>query len=107
MVLAHGLVFKKESWYTQALMLEERGLKVLAIDFRGYGKSRAGKKGKTLSLVALAAFDYLKAQGAEKCHYSADAWAVGPPLRRQLFLSLEICIASTCSPIRRLDRHSS
>ncbi len=65
-VLAHGAVFNKESWHTQALMLEERGLKVLAIDFRGYGKSKAGKKGKTLSLDVLAAIEYLKGQGAEK-----------------------------------------
>jgi len=65
-VLAHGAVFNKESWHTQALQLKERGLKVLAIDFRGYGKSKAGKNGKTLSLDVLAAIDYLKGQGVEK-----------------------------------------
>lgn len=65
-VLAHGAVFDKESWHEQAIKLKERGLRVLAIDFRGYGKSKAGKKGKVLSLDVLAAIDYLKSQGAEK-----------------------------------------
>ena len=40
---------------------------MLAIDFWGYVKSKAGKKGKTLSLDILAANDYLNGQGgAEK-----------------------------------------
>lgn len=64
-VLAHGAVFNKESWHLQAMALKERGLKALAVDFRGYGKSTAGKKGRTLSLDVLAAIDYLKSQGAE------------------------------------------
>ncbi|MBN12219.1 MAG: hypothetical protein CMI17_04345 [Opitutaceae bacterium] len=48
-----------ESWHTQALKLGERGLKVLAIDFRGYVKIKAAKKEKTPSLDILAANDYL------------------------------------------------
>ena len=65
-VLAHGAVFNKESWHDQALLLKGEGLTVLAIDFRGYGKSEAGKKGKVLELDVLAAIDYLKSEGAER-----------------------------------------
>ena len=39
-VLAHGARFNKESWSDQARILESHGFRVLAIDFRGYGKSR-------------------------------------------------------------------
>ena len=38
-VLAHGGRFNKESWKDQAKTLERAGFRVLAIDFRGYGKS--------------------------------------------------------------------
>jgi pimeloyl-ACP methyl ester carboxylesterase len=38
-VLAHGGQFNKESWAKQADTLVGAGFQVLAIDFRGYGKS--------------------------------------------------------------------
>ncbi len=38
--LAHGGRFDKESWRKQAGELQRAGLRVLAIDFRGYGQSR-------------------------------------------------------------------
>lgn len=39
-VLAHGGRFRKESWEKQARVLEASGFRVLALDFRGYGKSK-------------------------------------------------------------------
>ncbi len=39
-VLAHGGRFNKESWKKQAEELEKAGFRVLAINFRGYGRSR-------------------------------------------------------------------
>src|SRR5712675_586876 len=39
-VLAHGGRFNKESWEKQARMLAAAKFRVLALDFRGYGKSR-------------------------------------------------------------------
>lgn len=45
-VLAHGAVFDKESWDKQATRLVQAGLRVLAIDFRGYGDSRPGSLGR-------------------------------------------------------------
>ena len=41
-LLAHGAVFDKESWDGLAQFLSAEGYQVLAIDFRGYGKSTAG-----------------------------------------------------------------
>ncbi len=65
-VLAHGAVFDKESWSSQAKRLAADGFEVLAIDFRGYGDSVAGSNGGALELDVLAAVRYLKAQGNEK-----------------------------------------
>lgn len=63
-VLAHGMVFDKESWAPLAPRLAEAGLRVLAIDFRGYGQSKPGSQGETLYLDVIAAISYLKRQGA-------------------------------------------
>lgn len=41
-VLAHGMRFNKESWSGQAAELVTAGFRVIAIDFRGYGKSVPG-----------------------------------------------------------------
>jgi len=41
-VLAHGTRFHKASWAKQAAVLAKTGFRVLAIDFRGYGRSRGG-----------------------------------------------------------------
>ena len=52
-VMARGAVFNKESWAVQSKLLAEQGLQVLAIDFRGYGKSKPGTKGNALHLDCL------------------------------------------------------
>ena len=39
LVLAHGGQFTKESWQPQAQYLVKAGFRVLAFDFRGFGKS--------------------------------------------------------------------
>jgi len=63
-VLAHGAVFDKESWAGLADSLARRGLVVLAIDFRGHGKSVAGTQERGLDEDVLAAVRYLHAHGA-------------------------------------------
>ena len=68
-VLAHGGQFNKESWRDQALILVQHGYRVLAMDFRGYGKSH-GPLDKhpmdaPLYLDVLAAVRYLHAAGAK------------------------------------------
>jgi pimeloyl-ACP methyl ester carboxylesterase len=68
-VLAHGGQFNKESWAKQAQTLVAAGFEVLAIDFRGYGKSHGpGDRdplGAPLQLDVLAAVRYLHQNGAK------------------------------------------
>ena len=68
-VLAHGGQFNKESWASQAQALAAAGFQVLAIDFRGYGKSH-GPGGSDpmdapLQQDVLAAVRYLHDHGAK------------------------------------------
>jgi pimeloyl-ACP methyl ester carboxylesterase len=69
-VLAHGARFDKESWKKQARALAEAGFQVLAIDFRGYGRSHGGKLDADphadLDLDVLAAAQWLRARGAKQ-----------------------------------------
>jgi pimeloyl-ACP methyl ester carboxylesterase len=66
-VLAHGGPFNKESWEKQARMLAAAGFRVLALDFRGYGKSRGPGQSDPMSaplhLDVLAAVRYLRRMG--------------------------------------------
>lgn len=65
-VLAHGRAFNKESWDAQAKELVKAGLLVLAIDFRGYGKS-AGEGGyDAMYADLLGAVRYLRQNGARR-----------------------------------------
>lgn len=68
LVLAHGGRFTKESWARQARVLASEGFRVLAIDFRGRGRSRGGAKpppGDDGSRYdVLAAVRYLREKGA-------------------------------------------
>jgi pimeloyl-ACP methyl ester carboxylesterase len=68
-VLAHGGRFNKESWAAQAGTLVAAGFEVLAIDFRGFGKSH-GPTDKNppdppFQLDVLAAVRYLHKNGAK------------------------------------------
>lgn len=67
-VLAHGARFNKGSWAQQAAVLEAAGFHVLAIDFRGYGQSRAAADSRPgfddMYLDVLGAVEYLHAAGA-------------------------------------------
>ncbi len=68
-VLAHGGQFNKESWAPQARQLVAAGFEVLAIDFRGYGKSHglgdSDPMDAPLQLDVLAAVRYLRIHGAK------------------------------------------
>jgi pimeloyl-ACP methyl ester carboxylesterase len=68
-VLAHGGRFNKESWAKQAQTLAAAGFQVLALDFRGYGKSRGPGQSDPMSaplhLDVLAAVRYLRKTGAK------------------------------------------
>ena len=68
-VLAHGGRFTKESWQPQAESLVRAGFRVLAFDFRGFGKSHG--PGDTdmytapMYLDVLGAVRYLRRSGAK------------------------------------------
>ena len=65
-MLGHGAVFNKESWSTFAEELAAKGFTVLAIDFRGYGKSEPGTNRNALYEDILGAVRYLREQRASK-----------------------------------------
>jgi pimeloyl-ACP methyl ester carboxylesterase len=68
-VLAHGGRFTKESWQPQAQTLAKAGFRVLAFDFRGFGKSHGPGDSDMytapLQLDVLAAVHYLRNDGAK------------------------------------------
>ena len=63
-VLAHGAVFSKESWNAFASELARQGFTALALDFRGYGRSKAGTNPDGLFEDVLAAVHYLHRHGS-------------------------------------------
>jgi len=68
-VLAHGGRFDKESWKSRARILAAAKFRVLALDFRGYGRSRGPGQSDPMSaplhLDVLAAVRYLRKTGAK------------------------------------------
>lgn len=68
-LLAHGGRFNKESWAPQATVLVGAGFRVLAIDFRGYGKSTGPGQQDVFSAPlykdVLAGVRYLRTHGAK------------------------------------------
>ena len=68
-VLAHGGRFNKESWEKQARTLATAGYQVLALDFRGYGKSKGPGQADPLSaplqLDVLGVVRYLRSKGVK------------------------------------------
>jgi len=65
-VLAHGRIFDKQSWRPLALRLEQEGLVVLSIDFRGYGTSQTGEQEGAFFNDVLGAITYLHDAGVKK-----------------------------------------
>jgi len=68
-VLAHGGRFTKESWQPQAQRLSKEGYRVVAFDFRGFGKSHgpgdSDMFAAPMQLDVLAAVRYLRSNGAK------------------------------------------
>ena len=84
-VLAHGAVFDKESWEPLAVRLAGEGHRVLALNFRGYGRSTPGEDPSALHLDVLAAIEFLLSRGADRISLvgaSRGANAVGDAASR-------------------------
>lgn len=73
-VLCHGKVFSKDTWAPQIPALNEAGLDVLAINFRGYGASKgdlapSGAFSSSLAQDVLGAVEWLRGErGFERVH---------------------------------------
>jgi pimeloyl-ACP methyl ester carboxylesterase len=67
-VLAHQRWFSLCSWIPFARTLAQRGFKVLAFDFRGFGASPplSGRAGRSLDLDVAGAVGYLRRQGVDR-----------------------------------------
>jgi pimeloyl-ACP methyl ester carboxylesterase len=65
-VLAHGAAFERASWRELAERLAAKGHQVMAIDFRGYGKSTAGTAADARFEDILAAVRYLRRASAHR-----------------------------------------
>ena len=80
-VLADGGRFNKESWEKQARALTSAGFRVLALDFRGYGKSRGPGQSDPLSaplhLDLLAAVRHLRKTGAKSVSVVGGSMGAG------------------------------
>jgi len=83
-LLAHGGRFNKESWTEQAGALSAAGFRVLAIDFRGYGRSTGPGDADPLSaplrLDILAGVRYPGRPARPPSRWLGAAWE-GPPRR--------------------------
>jgi len=111
-VFAHGGQFDKESWDEQCRALANTGFRVLAFDFRGYGKSRGpanaskpGNDGRHHDV--LAAVQYLRTSGAKTVSvigasmggdYAAEAAESEPKAIDRLVL----LAAGAYTPLRRM-----
>jgi pimeloyl-ACP methyl ester carboxylesterase len=83
-VLVHGGQFNKESWQKQAQVLADLKFQVLALDLRGYGKSRGPGDSDPMDAPlyqdVLAAVRYLRKSGAKTVSAvgaSMGGWAAG------------------------------
>ena len=103
-VLAHGAVFDKESWAAQSELLVAKGFRVLAIDFRGYGKSQAGSQQNALHLDVLAAVRYLREHGAKRISVVGGSMGGGAAARAAVEAKegdIDQLILLAHAPIRR------
>ena len=87
-VLAHGGQFNKESWDKQAHALVAAGFEVLALDFRGYGKSKGPGDSDPISaplyVDVLSAYGFCEREARRPCRLLEPAWEDGRLATHQL-----------------------
>jgi alpha-beta hydrolase superfamily lysophospholipase len=106
-IFAHGAIFNKESWYFLAEEFQRKGVSVLSIDFRGYGKSITGSTNKKLYDI-LGAIAYAKEEGFKDISIvgaSMGGAAVLSALSyKQVFISKVVLLAPAGGPKIESDK---
>jgi pimeloyl-ACP methyl ester carboxylesterase len=110
-VLAHGGRFDKSSWVVQARELSAAGFRVLAIDFRGRGQSRAGPGAESrndgIEWDVLAAVRYLHRTGADTVSVvgaSMGGWAAAQAAVRAAPGEIDRLVLLAHAPIDEPER---
>lgn len=80
-VMAHGAVFDKESWYPLAMELQAAGVTALPIDFRGTGSSAAPSGSRDKHLDITAAVGFLRQEGHSRIGLLGASMGGGATLR--------------------------
>lgn len=65
LILAHMYTADQESWKDFALLLSQKGYRVLTFNFRGYGKSGGERQISLIYKDVLAAYEFFKKEGVE------------------------------------------
>jgi len=65
LILAHMYPADQESWEDFALLLSQKGYRVLTFNFRGYGKSGGERQISLIYKDVLAAYEFFKKEGVE------------------------------------------
>jgi pimeloyl-ACP methyl ester carboxylesterase len=107
-VLVHGGRFDRSSWEGQAPVLADVGFRVLAIDLRGRGESRAGTMGPdALALDVLAAVRYLRETGTDQVAVlgaSLGGWAAAEAVIAAEPGEIDAVVLLAHSPIAEPER---
>src|SRR3954447_1361514 len=104
-ILAHGVRFNKESWKDQATQLANSGFRVIAIDFRGYGKSRGGPNARSgfddMYMDVLGAVRYARETGAKTVAVVGGSMGGSASANAVVTANPARSIDSCCWPIRQ------
>lgn len=100
-LLGHGAVFDKESWDDLARRLAAEGHQALAVDFRGYGKSRAGRSRGGLHEDIIGGIRYLSERGATRVSVIGASMGVVRSAMRSRSSTRVKSTASSCWPLLR------
>ena len=107
-VLVHGGRFDRTSWDSQARRIAAAGLRVLAINLRGRGQSRAGSAGAdALHLDVLAAVRYLRETGTTSIALvgaSIGGWAAAEAVTVAAPNEIQRVVLLAHSPIDQPER---
>lgn len=65
-ILTHMYPSDQTAWFTTARELQQRGISVLTLNFRGYGESEGEKDASTLDRDIRSAIDFARARGYQR-----------------------------------------